>query len=167
MNVPLAGDRRRLLTVFVCAALAAAGLGLCGCDSPGSTEPVGGQGTAAQPREHPMLQGIPLPIGFRTVPERSVGRASGQLRVGTFEFEGTTSPDEIERFFAQYMPSARFVQKNRRFDNGEYNLRFESDTEECNVRIRRVKTKTVLIVDIGPLPKGPTERDAKPAVRQP
>lgn len=139
-----------------------------GCRNMGSTSSAsGGQSPAAQPRQHPLLENIPLPMGFRLVPDRSVARSSGQTRVAQCEFEGDADPDAVTKFYLHYMPSANFALRQRRFDNGEYTLRFESDTEECNVRVRPGKMRTtILIIDIGPVPKGPAERKAEPALRR-
>ncbi len=138
--------------------------GLCGCETMGGPD----EAPPASPQQHPMLEGIPLPAGFRSVPERSVGRATGALRVGQYEFEGGLSPIQARRFFVENMPAARFMKKEERNENGAYSLRFESDTEVCNVCAKPAKGwsgKTTIVVDIGPLPRGSTEHDAKPAVR--
>jgi len=120
------------------------------------------QGPPASPVQHTMLQNIPVPVGFRVVPERSVGRESGQFRVAQFEFEGSTNPDAVARFYSEYMPAAKFTLRQKRFDNGQYFMRFESDTEECNVRIGTRSSKTLLVIDVGPLPRGATEREPQP-----
>jgi hypothetical protein len=44
---------------------------------------------------------------------------------------------------------------------------FENDAEECLIRLRPEKKETVIVVDIGPLPRGSADREAKPAVRRP
>jgi hypothetical protein len=138
------------------------GLAMCGCESGGGSGPAVAQGPPASPVQHTMLQNIPLPVGFRMVPERSVARESGQFRVAQCEFEGATSPDAVTRFYVEYMPTAKFTLRQKRFDNGEYLLRFESDAEECNVRVRPSKSQTILVIDIGPLAKGSAERESQP-----
>jgi hypothetical protein len=154
------------VAALVCAAAVMTFAGVCGCDSMGASE----QAPAASPVQYSMLEGIPLPSSIRPVPERSVGRSTGQLRVGQYEFESSHSVDQVARFFIENMPTARFTLKEKRFDNGEYSLRFESDAEVCNIRAKPAKMRagrTAIIVDIGPLPKGSAEREVKPAVRPP
>lgn len=167
MNAALAYARKHLAVVAGCAGLTLVGFALFGCESFGGGRQTAGQGPPASPKEHPLLENLPLPVGFRMVPERSVARTSGRMRVAQCEFEGKYTPEEVTRFYLDYMPSATFILKQKRFDNGEYNLRFESETEECNIRTRRGKTATVLVVDIGPLPKGSAEREVKPSLPQP
>ncbi len=139
-----------------------------GCDAPasqGSTQVV-----PPAPMQHPMLEGVPLPAGFRIVPERSVGRSVGAIRVGQYEFEGSVMPVDVARFYREHMPAARFAKQDERFDNGEYSLRFESDREVCNIRARPARARagrTTLAIDIGPLPKGSTERVSRPIAPPP
>jgi len=154
------------VAALVCAAAVMTFAGLCGCDSLGGNE----QAPAASPLQHSMLEGIPLPSGTRELPERGIGRSTGQLRVGQYEFESDYTVEKVTRFFIENMPTARFTLKEKRFDNGEYSLRFESDAEVCNIRAKPAKMRagrTAIIVDIGPLPKGSAEREVKPAVRPP
>jgi len=141
---------------------------LAGCQSGGdATGSPAGASPPASALQHPLLENIPLPAGFYLVPERSVARAAGSLRVAQCEFQGSLSPDAVARFYVEYMPAAKFTLRQRRFDNGEHSLRFESDAEECNVRTKPKGGKTVLVVDIGPLSKGFTEREGQPPVRRP
>jgi hypothetical protein len=143
--------------------LLAGAMVLSGCQSYQGTSSSGGssQGPPASPVQHSLMRNIPLPVGFELQPERSVAHESGQLRVAQLEFTGNASPEQVTRFYVNHMPSARFVLKKRRFDNGEYELRFESAAEECNVRVRGGRTQTTLVIDVSPLPKGTPER--KPA----
>ncbi len=168
MNLP--GRRARMQCVSLAAAtgLLATGLLLTGCYSMGGNT-TDTQPPPASPREHTLLRGIPLPVGFRMVPERSVATESGRFRVAQCEFEGSTDPERVSRFYVDYMPSAHFTLKKKRFDNGEYALRFESNDEECNVRVREARGRTVLVLDVGPLPRGSAERQpsSPPTAQQP
>jgi hypothetical protein len=159
----------------ICAAFAAAAavglalVGLAGCNTTtyagGSSDvtATGSGPTAATPRQDPMLENIPLPVGFRMVPERSVVRNDGQLRVAMCEYEGQTHPERVVSFYKNYMPSAKFVLRQSRLENGMYSLRFASDVEECNIRVTRARDRTHLVLDLGPLPKGSAEREPQPA----
>ncbi len=167
--------KTRMLTLAAAAGLAFAGITLSGCatynaeSSSGTSgsQLAGSQGPAASPVQHPMLEGIPIPVGFRMVPERSVARESGRLRVAQCEFEGRAQPEQVQRFYLNYMPTAHFTLRQRRLDNGEYKLQFESDTEECSVYIKPNQRSTALVIDLGPLAKGSTERQPLAPVSRP
>lgn len=158
----------RLRPTILAITILAASLSMLGCDGlGGSKSTAAASGPAASPVQHPMLENIPLPVGFQIVDDRSNAWKSGQIRWGNCEFEGGISPEKVRSFYVEYMPSAKFTLRQERLDGGEYHLRFESDSEECNVRIKRAKLKTSLVLTIGPLPKGTTERPVNRPTRQP
>ncbi|MBU0639972.1 MAG: hypothetical protein KKB50_13975 [Planctomycetes bacterium] len=119
--------------------------------------------TTASAVQHPMLEGIPVPAGFTFVPEGSVGRSSGKFRVVNYEYQGEMKPTALVRWYKEYMPSAGFTLRQERVERGMYSLRFDSEAEECNIRIAREKlSQTILTIDLGPLPKGSAEREVEP-----
>lgn len=120
---------------------------------------------SAQP--HPLLQNVPRPVFFRMVPERSVARQSGRIRVLNCEFVGSAHPDAVVDFYKNHMPAAGFTLRQSRFMNGAYILNFESENEECNVKVQGQGKQTVFVIDIGPLPTGPAETPERPPVRRP
>ncbi|MFO0840368.1 MAG: hypothetical protein U1D55_17810 [Phycisphaerae bacterium] len=138
-------------------ASAAVGLFLPACDNAGR------EGVAASPRQHPTLEGVPLPNGFRLVDDRSVGRATGPTRIGKFEFVGDAERSAVMRFYKEYMPSGGWKLLAEDFDRGVYDLHFESQTEECNVRIRpETARRSTIVINIGPRPQGAIERGGAP-----
>lgn len=118
----------------------------------------------ASARQYRLLQNIPVPTGFELVRDRSTAWASGQIRWASCEFEGSGTAERVADFYTRQMPSARFTLKKESLENGESHLRFESDTEECNIRVRQGKMRTQLMINVGPLPKGTAER--KPTKRR-
>lgn len=146
------------LTLLLCVA------GGCATYSSAPQTTSAAESPAASPRQHAMLENIPLPVGFRMVYERSVAKDFGRYRMAKCEFQGSSPPDTVARFYQSYMPSAQFVLRTRSLEAGTYDLRFESATEECNIRVSPSREGTVLVVDLGPLPQGTPERDAAPPV---
>jgi len=171
MNVVCLRRARSVASAVACAVLILACATEIGCDTYSGTYSAGGQtnnkSNAVAPVQDPLLEGIPLPSGFRFMPERSLGRSSGQFRVFTHEYSGDMAPPLVIRWYKEYMPSAGFTLRQERHQAGEYELRFDSNMEECDVHVKRDKLKTVLVVDVGPLPKGSTQHEKKPAQRRP
>ena len=166
----IAGERSsgRCVSIGAGVGLILAGVCLWGCESFGNSGTQGvSQSPSPSPVQHPMLQNIPLPVGFQMVADRSSARESDHFRWAQCEFEGQLSPEAVTSFYLNYMPSAKFTVKKKGLERGEAFLYFESDTEECNIRVRRAKLKTILFLDLGPLPKGSAEREVKPPVRRP
>lgn len=100
--------------------------------------------------EHPALQGIPIPTGYQLVPERSVFWAGRGLRVAKCEFTGGRTPVQVLRFYRENMPKAGFAAREERMDEGDYALRFESDSEEALVRVMPKWDSTVIRVEMRP-----------------
>jgi hypothetical protein len=142
---------------------------LVGCNTySGTTTATSADGAPpASAAQHPILEGVPIPVGFRMVSERSVARQTGRFRMAKVEFVGGTSPEQVTAFYQNYMPSAQFTLKTRNLEAGEYKLRFESPSEECNIRVTRNSGRTVLVVDLGPLPQGSAEREHRPPMPRP
>jgi len=131
-------------------------LSLAGCDSSGSMVTTAG-GPAPEPpapMQHPLLENFPIPAGFELVPERSVAKKAGTLRIAQCEFAGYVQATEVTRFYQKYLPTAGFRLLEQRFLDNEHQLRFESSSETCNIRVRQIKKKTTFTVDLGPLPTG-------------
>lgn len=146
MDNGFAGGRR-----ICCAALAALTFAFGGCASFS-----GPRDEVVTPVQHPLIENLPLPTGFYIVPERSIARNMDGWRVAMCTFTGKLAPERVVAFYQNNMPSARFNLLQRRLENGTYQLRFASETEECTITVRRDGTQTVLVVDLGPIPRTPT-----------
>ncbi len=135
--------------------LVALGVGLLvtsGCQSGGSRD---GNASLASAVRDPILQDLPRPQGFRLDEQRSMARASGQFRIARCEYRGSSSSISTKRFYEQYMPSARFKLTEWGLEDGVYNMRFESENESCNIRIRDAGGgTTIVVIELGPRPRG-------------
>ena len=138
---------------------------LAACDARNST--ITTEQVSASAVRDPVLDDIPKPAGFALVADRSVYRQSGKYRVGKCEYLGAADQTTIKRFYEEYMPSAGFQKREVGLDRGEYSMRFESDQEICNIRIRREQRQTAVVVEIGPRPSGSTEPGRQPPARRP
>jgi hypothetical protein len=163
MNAWWVSSGVRLRLVSGIALIGVAVLVLPACESMGlSKSPGGPEGLTASAVRHPTLEDIPVPNGFMLVDDHSVGRSSGSLRVVRFEFVGSMERALVNRFYKQYMAGGGWTLKKETFDRGIYDMHFENDTEECLIRLRPEQKKTVIVVDLGPLPRGSAEREAPP-----
>ncbi|MCA9243876.1 MAG: hypothetical protein KDA32_07990 [Phycisphaerales bacterium] len=145
--------------------LALAGLLLAatgGCAMNNSVEVAGPSASAVQ---HPTLEGVPIPSGFRLVDDRSVAASSGPLRVVKYEFAGPTDASRVNRFYRDYMPAGGWTLRREAFDRGEQEMRFTSTAEECTVRIGKDGRQTIVRIDVIPLPRGTAQREARPPLR--
>jgi hypothetical protein len=137
--------------LLVTVAVAASG----GCQgSNGIFGTSGKEGGSVSAVQHPTLEGVPLPSGFRLVDERSFGVSTGGSRVGRFEFRGDMDRSRVATFFKQNMPGGGWNLQKEDFDHGIYELRFQSDAEECTIRLKSEGRRTMIGVQVGPIPGG-------------
>ncbi len=151
---------RRMLSAMGGALLAVAALCVAACENTGGT--AAGPGPDGPAMEHPLLPNFPVPVNFQMLPKRSEVRTTAGLRVARCEFEGPTRPDVVVAFYERYMPTAQFDLMDKRFESGVYTLRYQSPEEECSIRVRPEKSKTILAIDLGPLSKSMPERESQP-----
>lgn len=151
----MASNRRSARLIVPCAVLAA--MAACtGCLSGGKRND---QGTAlASAVRDPVLQDIPRPQGFVIDDQKSMAFASGRVRMARCQYAGSVDPLGVKRFYEEYMPSAHFRLLQWSLEKGVYDLRFESDSELCGIRIWRERSRTGLMIEVGPRPRGTAER---------
>lgn len=159
---------RRFRFVIASAALCLLGTAATGCNMPlrGSERTSGSTPTISAVR-HPALEDFPMPSGFMLVDDHSQSWQSGNVRIIQYEFVGNASRDVVTGFFREKLPTAGWTYLGERFERGPRLLRFKSDKEECNLRIRREGRQTVLNIVLGPIPQGSAEKQARPATRRP
>lgn len=132
--------------------------GLAGC--------LGGGGRPPAPVQHPMLQNVPLPDGFRIVDQRSRGMTTGGQRWAQCEFMGNADRATVVSFFEEYMPTAGWALKEKRFTAGVYDLRFDSARERCDLRVyHQSLNRTKIDVDLRQIPGAAP--DAPPSADRP
>ena len=138
----------------------------CGCESFGGSNGARGGPTVSAVR-HPAIEDFPLPSGFALVGDHSSSRASGVTRWVEYEFAGGTPWSTIIQFFKDTLPTAGWTLRTEQLRrNGSYEMRFDSDREECDVSVSRLRSKTVVNIDIRPQPQGSADRIPRP-VQQP
>lgn len=122
----------------------------------GGASPGGSSNSRAM--QHPLLTGIPLPAGFDLVEKESVHSSSGSMRVAKCVFKGSLRSSETAKFYKEQMAAGGgWTLRSESFDQGIYDQRYESDREECFVRISHGGMGTRVTLDVKPKPVGVPE----------
>jgi len=152
----IAENRAERAGVRVAGTLLLALAGLAGCQADGR-----GGGAAVSAVRDPVVADMPRPSGFQLVEGDCVFWQAGRYRAGKLVYSGSTNATTIKRFYEEQMPTAGFDKRELTLYGGTYLVRFESETEVCNVRIREATMgPTRVEMEIIPLPQGTTERAA-------
>jgi len=110
------------------------GLAAAGCSEPkrAAEGPI-----RLSPSPAPYFGDIPIPSGFTRVNERSMDLVSGNVRLVRHVFVGKAALLAVRDFYCEQMPVGRWREVNRQFEEGLFTLRFEKDTEGCEVKFHR------------------------------
>lgn len=134
--------RVRLARAAVVAFVAAAWM-LSGCQSGESNGNI-------SPMQHPMLENVPIPRDFRIIDDRSRSgsTASGQ-RWARCTFSGGLNRNAVVQFYCDNMPAGHWTERERKFENGEMELRYDNPIgETCDVVIRNGFLATEVEIDL-------------------
>lgn len=128
------------------------------------TENTGPAPVRLAPSPVPHFADIPIPAGFKRVDDRSMDLVSGSVRLVRHVYEGRADLMAVRDFYCEQMPVGRWREVNRRFEEGRFTLRFEKESEGCDVEFRRrggLSNMTEIQVVV--MPRHPTE--APPSVK--
>jgi hypothetical protein len=97
---------------------------------------------------------LPVPAGFRLLPQNSYSFESSGVRVCVLKYQGKASPDLVMSFYKEQMPMYNWTLLNI-VEYGDRMMNFDRDNETCIVNLLP-KGKTVLItLSVGPKPQLP------------
>lgn len=130
---------------------------LAGCQSNGPRSTSGPASSGVRAMQHPLLTGIPIPDGFQLDDKNSSHSSSGNFRLAKCVFTGSLRPVKAVEFYKEYMPAGGWTFRTESFDQGTYDERYESDREECNIRISHHMLHTRIMIEVSPKPVGSPE----------
>jgi hypothetical protein len=87
------------------------------------------------PRAASYVSDVPIPSGYRLRDSDSVDVLTGNSRIIRHVYRGGGRPVDVRNFYEAQMPTAGWVQRIVRNDNGHYNLQFEKQGELCAIDI--------------------------------
>lgn len=103
---------------------------------------------------------IPIPGGFRPLPQNSYSFESSGVRVGVLKYRGKVNPDQVVNFYKEQMPMYNWVLLNV-IEYGQRMMNFDRETESCIISLEPKGSATILTISLGPKsqlqPKKPKE----------
>lgn len=132
--------------------LAAACIALNGCASLSRN-----QDTPLEPANTLRFSDVPVPAGFKLLPQLSYSFENNGVRVALLKYKGRGSPDQVLNFYKEQMSIARWDLINIS-EFGQRMLNYERDGESCIVTIQPLTANTMVSVAIGPKSKRQSAR---------
>jgi hypothetical protein len=94
---------------------------------------------------------VPVPMGFRSLPQNSYFFESSGVRVGVLKYHGKkANADQVVNFYKEQMPMYNWTLLNI-VEYGERLLNFERENESCIITISPKSSENVYItIAVGP-----------------
>ncbi len=92
---------------------------------------------------------VPVPAGFNQVPDESFIFQTESLRAGVLKYTGKSSPESVMQFYKDEMPRYNWQSVNI-VEFGKKQLCFEKTGQNCIVIIDGTKSKSTIIISVGP-----------------
>ena len=103
---------------------------------------------------------VPIPVGFKSMPQDSYSFESSGVRVGVLKYRGKVNPEQVVNFYKEQMPMYNWALLNV-IEYGQRLMNFERETETCIISLDPKGSSTMLTISLGPksqiLPKKPKE----------
>lgn len=103
---------------------------------------------------------VPIPIGFKPLPQNSYSFESSGVRVGVLKYQGKANADQVVNFYKEQMPMYNWALLNV-IEYGERLINFERENESCIITLEPKGSTVIITVSLGPksqvLPKKPKQ----------
>jgi len=96
-----------------------------------------GEGKTLVPQSQPPVKDLPVPIGFDLDVDTSRSYEADQSRLIDHVYRGPAAKDEVRRFYRYNMPLNGWDFRGSQQVGDEVVLRFEKDSQWCEVELRR------------------------------
>lgn len=92
---------------------------------------------------------VPVPIGFKLLPQNSYSFENAGLRVGVLKYQGKANPDQVISFYKDQMPMYNWNLLNI-VEYGDRLLNFDREGETCIIGLLAKGRSVIITVSVGP-----------------
>ncbi len=111
-----------------------------------------------EPQSALKFSDIPVPVGFKFIPEDSYSFESSGVRVGLLKYKGKVNLDYVVNFYKEQMPMYNWNLLNS-IEYGQRVLNFDREQESCIIAMASKGSSTVLTISLGPKSRMPKKQD--------
>jgi len=139
------------LVLFSCFVFIA--FSLYGCaDFPQKDDSMSKTPGVLEPSAMMKFNDVPVPAGFKILPQNSYSFESSGVRVGVLKYRGKANPEQVLSFYKQQMPMYNWSLLNV-IEYGDRMMNFERENETCIVSLYSKGGTAILTISIGPRPQ--------------
>ena len=111
--------------------------------------PSGNPDRTLEPTAALRFSDVPVPAGFKLIPEQSYSFENAGVRVALMKYKGRGTLDQVLNFYKEHMPLSRWTLLNIS-EYGQRLLNFERENETCIITMESKFTGTLITVSLGP-----------------
>lgn len=113
-----------------------------------------------EPQMVTKLSDVPIPVGFKLIPESSYFFETSGVRIGLLKYEGKNDPERVVNFYKEQMPLYNWRLLNL-VEYGERLMNFDREEESCIISLLPKGKKIMLTISVGPKAQLATKKAVK------
>lgn len=102
-----------------------------------------------EPRMMTKFSDIPVPAGFKALPQLSYSFETSGVRIGLLKYQGKADPEQVVNFYKEQMPMNNWRLLNI-IEYGERLLNFDREQETCIITLLSKGKNITITIAIGP-----------------
>mgnify|MGYP001584434816 CR=1 FL=1 len=145
-------------TILVIALLGYSVIALTGCAGISGKDDMSKSPAILEPSSTLKFSDVPVPAGFKLLPQNSYSFESSGVRVGVLKYQGKANPDQVINFYKEQMPMFNWNLLNV-IEYGDRLMNFERENETCIISLLPKGNTVTIVASVGPKPQTPKKSD--------
>lgn len=141
--------KQRIISILVIALLGYCVIALCSCAGASKKTAMQREESSLEPQAALKFSDMPVPTGFKFLPEESYSFESAGVRVGLLRYKGKADIEQVVNFYKDQMPLYNWTLLNA-IEYGQRLLNFEREQESCIVNLSSKGRQVFITISSGP-----------------
>lgn len=138
--------------IFVLAFISFLALTLSGCALFSKKDKEIGSPALLEPQAVLKFTDIPVPVGFKLLPQNSYSFENSGMRVAVLKYRGKANPDQVVNFYKEQMPMYNWTLLNI-IEYGDRLMNFDRESETCIISLSARGNTVDITASLGPKPQ--------------
>lgn len=147
-----------LKKILVIGLLGCGVMGLWGCAAMSKKDKSMGGPTLLEPQAILKFADLPIPAGFKLLPQDSYSFESSGVRVAVLKYQGKANPDRVVNFYKEQMLMYNWDLVNI-IEYGQRLMNFERENETCVINLSSKGNSVILTISLGPKSQMPRKSE--------
>lgn len=136
-------------------------IALCGCAAISGTDRAPTNPALLEPQAVLKFSDVPVPVGFKLIPQDSYSFEASNVRVGLLKYQGKGNIEQVVNFFKEQMVMYNWDLLNA-VEYGQRLLNFNRESETCIISLLPKGNNIDITVAIGPKSQQQLSKKTKP-----